>query len=199
MKPTITALFTSAVLAASAAAGTTALDPSSGASGMTSTADEPWQFTLGLYGWAAGLDGTLGAAGYAAPVKLSFSDILDTLDMSAMGVGELRKGNWMFQFEGLYLRNSVKDVIATTPVLRIPITAKLTAETTRLEAVVGYRLLDNGTTTLDLLAGAVYYDISNTLNFYGPRAVRGLESGDAWIDPVIGLRLHQRLDRKSVV
>lgn len=184
------------LLSLPATAGTTAM-PAGPEPVMTTTTDAGWEFTLGLYGWGAGLDGTLGVAGFTAPVDLSFSDILDTLDMTVMGAAELRRGNWLFQLEGLYLRNSVKGVIATRPLLPSP-TAKLTAETTRLEAVAGYRIVENGTTTVDLLAGAVYYDITNTLNFYGPFAVRGVTAGDEWIDPVVGVRVNQRLgDRWS--
>lgn len=157
--------------------------------------DDGWEFTLGLYGWGAGLDGDIGAAGVVAPVDISFSDILDTLDMTVMGAGELRRGNWMFQLEGLYLRNSIKGVrTRALPRNRnVALSAKLTAETTRVEAVAGYRVLDNGSTTIDLLGGAVLYDISNELTFIGPRAVRGATSGDSWVDPVVGFRINQRL------
>lgn len=175
-------------------AGTTAI-PAGPAPVMTTTTDDGWEFTLGLYGWGAGLNGDIGAAGFTAPVDLSFSDILDTLDMTVMGAAELRRGNWLFQLEGLYLRNSVKRLVANRPLLP-SLTAKLTAETTRLEAVAGYRIVENGSTTVDLLAGAVYYDITNTLNFYGPLAVRGVESGDDWIDPIVGVRVNQRLGER---
>jgi len=170
--------------------------PAPAPAALTAETDDGWQFTLGLYGWAAGLDGTIGAAGFTAPVDISFSEILDTLDMTAMGAMELRKGRWLGQLEGLYLRNSVKGLIATTPITNLPLNAKLTAETTRLQAMLGYRLVDDDCTKLDLLAGAVYYDITNQLSFFGPRAVRGVESQDGWLDPMIGLRLNQRLSER---
>ncbi|MCH7224847.1 hypothetical protein [Haloferula sp. A504] len=173
-------------------AGTTTI-PAGPEPVMTTTTDSGWQLTLGLYGWVAGLNGDLGAAGFIVPVDLSFSDILDTLDMTAMGMVEVNKGPWMFQLEGLYLRNSVKGLLATTPVLNRPLSAKLTAETTRLEGIVGYRLVDRDTTSLDLFAGVVYYNIENSLDFYGPLAVRGVEGGDDWFDPMIGFRLRQQL------
>lgn len=184
---------------ASAHAGTTAMTPSPSGPVMTTTTDDGWEFTLGLYAWGAGLDGDIGAAGYTTSVDIPFSDILDTLDMTAMGSAEIRKGRWLFQFEGLYLRNSVKGLIASTPVINRPRSAKLTAETTRLEAVGGYRLVDEMCTTLDLLAGVVYYDIANELSFSGPFGTTSVESQDNWIDPIIGLRLQQYLtDRWSL-
>jgi len=159
---------------------------------MTTTTDDGWEFTLGLYGWGAGLNGDLGAGGNVVPVDISFSDILDTLDMTAMGAFELRKGRWHFQLEGLYLRNSIKGVLAYTPLRNTPVQATLKAETTRLEAVGGYRILDNGCTTVDLLAGVVYYDISNEFRLIGAGGLASVDSSDDWLDPIIGVRvLHQ--------
>lgn len=178
--------------AAAATAGTTvspAPEPE-----ISAPAESGWQFTLGLYGWAAGLDGTIGAAGYTTDVGVSFSDILDTLDMTAMGAFELRNGPWMFQFEGLYLKNS--DAVSGVDSAGTPFTAKLTAETTRLEPVVGYRVVDNGTTKVDLLAGAVYYDISNKLVVTSAGAVAGGKSQDNWLDPIIGARVHHHFAEK---
>lgn len=172
--------------------GTTTIAPGPGPV-MTTTSDNGWNFTLGLYGWGAGLDGDLGAGGYAMPVDISFSDILDTLDMTAMGVVEARKDRWLFQLEGLYLRNSVSGS-AETPVRNQTFSADLVAKTTRLEAIAGYRLLENEGASLDLFAGAVYYDIDNELDIKGPNGSFSADSGDNWIDPVIGLRLRQQLD-----
>lgn len=172
-----------------------------GAGDAMATAPEPvispspqsdWELTLGLYAWGAGLDGTLGAAGVTAPVDISFSDILDTLDMTAMGAVELRKDRWGFQLEGLYLRNSLKGT-AFLPVTNRPVAAKLTAKTTRLQPVLTYRLVENEHTTVDLLAGATYYNISNEIRVFGPRAVRGGKAADDWFDPVVGVRVNQRI------
>ncbi len=173
------------------AAGTTAL-PAGPEPVMTTTTEDGWELTLGLYGWGAGLEGDLGVAGYTVPLDVSFSDILDTLDMTAMGMMELRKGPWLMQLEGLYLRNSMTGT-AYTPVRNTPVQAKLTAQTTRLSLVGGYRIVDTDCTKLDLLAGCVFYDIDNELRLLGRRVLGSVGSGEGWLDPVIGVRLNQRL------
>lgn len=157
-----------------------------------------WELNLGLYAWGAGLDGTIGAAGYTAPVDISFSDILDTLDMTMMGSIELRKDRWGFQLEGLHLQNSVKGS-TLVPVTNISVAAKLTAKTTRLQPVLTYRLVENEQTTLDLLAGATYYNISNKIQVFGPLGGRGGKASDDWFDPVIGVRLDQQLAERWVL
>jgi hypothetical protein len=177
----------------SALAGTTAIPSSPADTVMTTTAGD-WKITLGLYGWGAGLEGDIGAAGFVTPVDISFSKILDSLDMVAMGKVETRKNRWIFQLEGLYLRNSF-TTLTTTPRGNLR-NSNLTAETTRLQPVIGYRFYDNSCTQLDVLAGAVYYNISNELRVIGPVAQASVDSGDDWVDPIIGLRLTQRLGER---
>lgn len=172
-------------------AGTTAI-PAGPTPVMTTTTDDGWEFTLGLYGWGAGLEGDLGVAGFTVPIDFSFSDILDTLDMTAMGMAEVRKGPWLVQLEGLYLRNS-DTLTGYTPIRNTPVQAKLTAQTTRLELVGGYRLVETDRTRLDLLAGCVFYDIDNDLRLIGQGFAGSIGSGEGWFDPIVGLRLNQRL------
>lgn len=195
MKTSIASLIASASLLAvgSATAGTTAVTTTPEPMMTTSTTGD-WEFTLGLYAWAAGLDGTIGAAGYTTDVDISFSDILDTLDMTAMGAFEVRRGPWMFQLEGLYLKNS--DGVSGTAPNGTPVTLKLTSETTRLEPVFGYRVVDTGATKLDLVAGAVYYDISNRLIVTGGGAAASAKSQDSWWDPIVGVRVNQRFNER---
>ncbi|MCP5532844.1 MAG: hypothetical protein H7A49_10685 [Akkermansiaceae bacterium] len=194
MKSHISALFaTSLVLASgSAIAGTTVSTTSEPM--MTTSTDDGWQFTAGLYAWMAGLDGTIGAAGYTTDVGISFSDILDTLDMTAMGAFEVRKGPWMLQLEGLYLKNS--DGVSGIAPNGTPVTLKLTAETTRLEPVIGYRVVETDATKVDLIAGAVYYDISNRLIVTGGGAAASAKSQDSWWDPIVGVRVNQRFNER---
>ncbi|BCX49668.1 conserved hypothetical protein [Haloferula helveola] len=189
MKSTpLLALTASAILTTALHAGTpTAPEPV-----MTTTTDNGWEITLGLYGWGAGLNGDIGAGGFTTPVDISFGDILDTLDMTAMGMMEARKGPWFAQLEGLYLRNSL-TLTTYTPLRNTPAQAKLTAQTTRLELVGGYSVIDTDCTRLDLFAGAVYYDIDNELRLLGRRVVTSIGSGEGWLDPAIGFRLNQRL------
>ena len=146
-----------------------------------------WEITIGGYAWAAGMEGDVGAAGFTAPVDLSFSDIFDTLDSTATGLIDARNGPWMFQLEGLYLKNSV-GISATTPG-GATVAAGLTSETTRLCPLAGYRIFGDDATGIDLLAGAVYYDISNEFSITTPLGGISPESGDEWIDPIVGIRI----------
>ncbi len=174
-------------------AGTPLTEPVA-APAITTTQDD-WEITLGLYAWGAGLEGDLGAAGTVTPVDISFSDILSTLSMTAMGAVEVRKGRWAFELEGLYLKNSLKAIVPTAAAGPVP--AKLVAETTRIEPMIAYRVIDSERSILDLVAGAVYYDISNDLSLVGPGGAT-ISSGDGWWDPTVGLRFRYWLSERWV-
>ena len=50
-----------------------------------------------------------------------------------------------------------------------------------------YRVADNGTATLDVLAGGRLWSLDSDLTISGPRAVREASGSKTWVDPVIGL------------
>ena len=41
-----------------------------------------WDYDLGIYLWALGMDGTMTVRGQEAPVDVGFSDIVDNLEMA---------------------------------------------------------------------------------------------------------------------
>ncbi|MGB6221777.1 hypothetical protein [Haloferula sp.] len=194
MKSTSILTFAASLLVAGQLfAGTTVVN--SGASPtVTTTTDNDWYFTLGVYSWGAGLNGDIGAGGFTAPVDISFSEILDTLDMTAMGLIEFGKGRWFFQFEGLYLQNGARG-LSSGPGGIVQVSSKLTARTTRLTPVIGYRIVDNECTKFDILAGGTYYDISNELQIFDRRYLK-VKSAEQWMDPMVGFRLNQRLSER---
>ncbi|MFK7852052.1 MAG: hypothetical protein AB8D78_13840 [Akkermansiaceae bacterium] len=197
MKTTSILSFSASLLLALPAVAGTTIQPAGPSAVMTTTTEGGLEITLGLYAWGAGVDGDTGFGGFVAPVDISFSDILSSLDMTAMGMLELRKGPWMFQLEGLYLKNSIESQPFTTAGGG-PFTAELVARTTRVQPMIGYRVVENESTKVDLLAGAVYYDISNQLSFRGVGAPPRVSGGDDWIDPMVGVRVVQRVSERVI-
>jgi opacity protein-like surface antigen len=68
----------------------------------TSPSDE-WEIRLMPYVWMLGLDADATVSGLSGSVDLTFGDVLDNLDMTAMGRLEAWKGKWGVTFDGLYL------------------------------------------------------------------------------------------------
>ena len=81
-----------------------------GSSGAALAAeDKAWDWSLALYGWMAGINNTMSINGNdIAEVDLSFSDILDKLDMTLMVHGEGFRGEWGLFADYLYLDMSDK-------------------------------------------------------------------------------------------
>ena len=83
-------------------AGTMELQPKDGAP-PTITQSEPWQFTIAVPGWMAGLDGTIGVRGVNADLDISFKDILQHLDMIFTLRAEAQKGPFGIFGEVIYM------------------------------------------------------------------------------------------------
>ena len=62
--------------------------PISGIAMEQTASDGEWRYKASLYLWGAGIGGTSSSGG---DVDVSFSDIIDNLDMAAMGAIEARK------------------------------------------------------------------------------------------------------------
>src|SRR5215813_6742251 len=69
----------------------------------TITQSEPWQFTIAVPGWMAGLDGTIGVRGVNADLDISFKDILEHLDMIFTLRAEAQKGPFGIFGEVIYM------------------------------------------------------------------------------------------------
>lgn len=68
----------------------------------TSPSDE-WEIRLMPYFWMPSFDVDATVSGLSGSVELSFCDVVDYLDMAAMGRVEAWKGKWGFTFDGLFM------------------------------------------------------------------------------------------------
>lgn len=72
--------------------------------GSVSAAENEWEWSIALYGWMAGLNDTIRVNDREiGEIDMSFSDILNDLDMTVMLHGEGVRGNWGFFADVLYL------------------------------------------------------------------------------------------------
>jgi len=178
--------------------------------GQTAAAGEVegWQYEFTPYLLAAGMDGTVGVRGYETDIDVSFSDLLDHLDMGFMGIFEARRGRWFFGLEGVYMKLEEENARTVTgPGGRISRTGSLdvTNKMYIFQGSAGYRLLDD-TTKLDLLGALRYTDLEVKMDvavdfdppiWGGARSVKGSES---WTDVVVGFRvMHPVSDEVALV
>jgi hypothetical protein len=147
-------------------------------------ADDAWRHTVALYGIAASIDGTAGVGPVEADVDVSFSDILDNLEMGAMASYRGEKGRWAVVGDLIWM-NLENDKDGLGPFGRTNAKAELDQLIMELDG--SYALTER----LDLYGGLRYWDVDSTVKVTGGgpmgETVGGKLSED-WVDLLVGLR-----------
>ena len=132
-----------------------------------------WEFNVGIYLWGASIGGKSASGD---DVDIDFSDLIDNLKMGFMGVGEVRKGKWLFMTDAVYLdvEKNRSGGIREVDLYGWVVTP-----------AVGYNVIEAEKGSLDLLAGARYLWLKSELDFIEGRKFSG--SGDVW-DGIVGLK-----------
>jgi hypothetical protein len=121
-----------------------------------------WESALAVYAWMPGLTGSVGVAGLPpVNVDLSFSELLENLDMAFMAVGEIRKGRFGVFGDLVYTR--------TTSVGSGP-------QRSSVDLMAGARIWN---TSADLEVTTVQLDPPLGFSVGGERT---------WVDPMVGVK-----------
>ena len=149
------------------------------------SADE-WQFEADIYLWGASID--------AKPVggdniHISFSDIIDDLDMAFMGGFGARKGKWSLYSDFIYLDIDDEQTGSARLIRRsIPTKFKVELEAWIITLGAGYEVLKTDRFNMDLLAGARYFWLDIPVKFdLGPIKKKVSASDHHW-DGIVGTR-----------
>ena len=158
-----------------------------GADAVEYTTPSGWTFTVGLYGWLAGLDGDVGIGGRTAHVDASFDDILSNLDIAVMGFAEARYERFGIFTDINYIKLSQGS---DTPFGILASSVDVTSESLMWTLAGEYRLLEETDASVDAFAGFRLFSINNELDFNPPGQLGGLELSqeETWADPVVGLK-----------
>jgi len=139
-----------------------------------------WQVATAVYLFAPSLEGTVGVGGLpTVDVDAKFTDILDYLDFAFMAVAEVRRDRIGFFGDLLYTKLSggtdILDGLASASLTNQLIIGTLMGE---------YRVADWGKSSVDLMAGARVWGVTNDVTI-GP-----LSGSDDqwWVDPMIGVK-----------
>lgn len=141
--------------------------------------EDELKYYASLYFWAAGIGGE---SSQGSDIDVSFSDILDSLNMTYMGNVGAQKGKWTFSADIIYMDLGVKDNISNIKLKAWIVTPS-----------VGYRVMESEQANLDLLAGARYL-------YMKPRLIIGslpkLETSENVWDGIVGLKGNYDLNEK---
>jgi len=159
----------------------------------SANAQENWT-EIGIYGMMSGIEGDTKVGNVTSDVDVSFSDILDNLDMGFMGFAEHRRGKLSFIGDAVYMKLSADNTTSRTPITSVTLNAEFSQ--TIAEGFVGYRVLaqDHGDAQfgIDLLGGARYNKIELELgveaDLLGHTAPASRNPSEDWVDGVVAVR-----------
>jgi hypothetical protein len=137
-----------------------------------------WKHEVAPYLWCAAMDGTSGVNNVVVDVDVSFSDVLDNLEMGFMGMYRATRDQYSVTVDTVYM-----GLGATGRSRGGRVKADIDIDQLALEINAGYELAERFT----VFGGLRYNDVSAEVRATGP--LGNAESGDgdeSWIDPIVG-------------
>ena len=159
--------------------------------------DDELHLSAELALWGTFVDGTVGVKGVETDVNVDFADILDSLNLGAMGGATLTKGNCVFLFHGMYstLENEVTFKDGRGGVV--------TSDMGIADFALGYTIVrteigDHMPFTITPVIGIRYTYLKMSLN---PNQFATEDDHRDWLDPYVGgqvvLALSRTLDWRT--
>jgi hypothetical protein len=121
-----------------------------------------WEFSIGIPGWMAGLNGDIGIGGFnPIHVDIPFTKLIPHIDMIAAFAVEAQHDRWGFFLGGVYEKLGVDG----DPPGRLLDSVDVGLKLGIVEAGVAYRVIEGKRGYFDVLAGARYFYMGATMNF----------------------------------
>jgi hypothetical protein len=149
-----------------------------------------------FYLWFSGLTGNVGAAGYVAPVSVSFSDVIDQLNIGLMSNLDVRRKRIGVYTDLIFM--SLSSDQKTTPILPSYVGFTANAKELILDPEVYFRVVDKERGTIDAIGGGRYWHLNNSLDLFPIDTTQAtITAGQTqnWIDPVLGARFRLNLNK----
>ena len=159
-------------------AGTIELQPKESAP-PTITQSEPWQFTIAVPGWMAGMNGTIGIRGVNADLDVGFfDDVLEHLDMIFTLRAEAQKGPFGIFGEVIYIGLSDNAQIN-----RMINNVHEQVDLTLADGALSWRLFNQPRWSLDVAAGVHYTSVYEKLELHSdPTLIQ--QTSERFVDDV---------------
>jgi hypothetical protein len=152
---------------------------------------DTWQNEITIYGWYAGIDGTVSSPGGSDDISVEASDIIEDLNMIFMGEYEGKYNKWSVLVDAVYM--DVGDT-ANAPVGGGITSVNLDIQSWVLHGGVGYDLLQSTHGTFGVVGGVRYLSLDAAVNlaFDGSSVTKKSDSANL-LDGIIGIRGHVKL------
>jgi hypothetical protein len=152
-------------------------------------AEKGWEFATIGYAWLAGAWGETDVIVPVAPVDvdLPFGKVLDSFKFAFMGAAELKRDRLVILGDLTFIHLDADEGIG----IRDPdfLEAELDTRTSEVTLIGGYRIVDEPSVNLDLLAGGRLNWLKLSLQLSGPNREADGEIKKTWFDPLVGGRV----------
>jgi opacity protein-like surface antigen len=141
---------------------------------LSAAEQSQWKHSFTAYFLGAAMDGTAGIGNLEVPVDMSFSDIVDNLELGAMAHYRAEKAKLSLNLDVIYmgLGGTVLGL------------GDIDFDQWLVEGTAGWRTSDK----VELFAGVRYNDIAAKVAI-GGSAPMTIKRGESWYDPIVGARL----------
>ena len=154
---------------------------------------EDWQFEVVPYLWGSGIEGPVGVGNRTADLDASFSNILSHLHFAAMGLADARRDKLAVLTDVIY--TDLRGHRATPGPLFSSVEPQQRLFILTPEG--GYRVLDTGDSSLDVVGGIRYWHLKSELQFQaGLLPTIDVEGSRNWVDGIVGVRARKDLPRR---
>jgi opacity protein-like surface antigen len=142
-----------------------------------------WKQEFAPYLWVSSMEGTIGIGDIEAEADLSFSDLLENLELGFMGTYRASRDRYSVLVDAIYMGLGMVQE-GPAGILK----ADVDVDQIGLEVDFGYDFGEGFT----VLGGARYVDLDTHLRVSGPLdATDSAHQEYDWIDPVVGLQWHR--------
>lgn len=150
---------------------------------------QDWDYTATLYGWFPGVTTALETPQGELESEVDFEEILETLDIAALGAFEARNGRLSLIGDLQFFDISAEE---EAPFGTLFSRAEVDSRITLVSAYATYAVVDQPNMRVDIGGGLRYYDASIDTFLEGAAAPDTLYSDDgSWMDVLVAARVNR--------
>lgn len=167
---------------------------------QTEPGGSDWVVQISPYLWASGLKGNISPfrPGPTIPIEKGFSEVMEDLNFGGFLNVWARRDKIVVSGDMMFV-NTTNSKAGNLPALPgipagIPVSGDVDTKEFMLTLQAGYRFYDTPGVTLDGLAGARYWHVSNELTVNALGQSRSYKESFDWFDPLVGIRGFARIN-----
>jgi len=155
-----------------------------------------WEFATIGYIFFAGAYGKTTPRDPLPPIDLHlpFGTVLKAFKFAFMGAAEARKDRLVFLGDLMWVHLGEQKGLTIRDVNFANV--RVNSKTTAITALGGYRVVDNGPVTVDLLAGGRLNGNKQKVSYHGVLLDLSASVSKTWIDPIVATRVNAPLGGK---